>query len=149
MSLIFDLGLDFDTSLSCNCHYLSPDEEKWMMIFWAQTQWGKIFLEAVAYLKKIFVDVVSLRILDLSWKRFCRKIRVQLGLGMHIFGTRKNLSNSKFVQLNPIPTRLCHVIWYCGGKSYPCLVGIGLILWGQNHKNSHINPCISNIFGPT
>jgi hypothetical protein len=27
---------------------------------------------------------------------------------------------------NPIPTRLCHVIYCCGDKSYPCLVGIGL-----------------------
>ena len=29
--------------------------------------------------------------------------------------------------LNPISTRLCHVVIYCcGDKSYPCLVGIGL-----------------------
>ena len=28
--------------------------------------------------------------------------------------------------LNPIPTRLCHVIYCHGDKSYPCLVGIGL-----------------------
>ena len=60
VSLIFDLGLDFDTSLSCNCHYLSPDEEKWMMIFWAQTQWGQnLFWKSHLYIKKIFVDVVS------------------------------------------------------------------------------------------
>ena len=26
----------------------------------------------------------------------------------------------------PIPTRICHVIYWCGDKSYPCLVGIGL-----------------------
>ena len=30
--------------------------------------------------------------------------------------------------INPIPTRLCYVIYCCGDKSYPCLeVGIGLI----------------------
>ena len=29
-------------------------------------------------------------------------------------------------QLNPIPTRLSHVIYCCGYKSYSCLVGIGL-----------------------
>ena len=28
--------------------------------------------------------------------------------------------------LNPIPTRLCHVIYCFGDKSYPCLDGIGL-----------------------
>ena len=28
--------------------------------------------------------------------------------------------------LNPIPTRLCHVIYCHNDKSYPCLVGIGL-----------------------
>ena len=28
--------------------------------------------------------------------------------------------------VNPIPTRLCHVIYCCSDKSYPCLVGIGL-----------------------
>ena len=30
------------------------------------------------------------------------------------------------VKLNPIPTRICHVIYCRGDKSYPCLVGIGL-----------------------
>ena len=29
--------------------------------------------------------------------------------------------------LNPIPTRLCHVIYYHTDKKYPCLVGLGLI----------------------
>jgi hypothetical protein len=29
---------------------------------------------------------------------------------------------------NPIPARLCHVIYCQGDKSYPCLVGIGLRL---------------------
>ena len=28
--------------------------------------------------------------------------------------------------LYPIPTRLCHIIYCCGYKRYPCLVGIGL-----------------------
>ena len=28
--------------------------------------------------------------------------------------------------VNPIPTRLCHVIYCCCDKSYPCLVGIVL-----------------------
>ena len=27
---------------------------------------------------------------------------------------------------SPIPTKLCHVKYCCGDKSYPCLVGIGL-----------------------
>ena len=31
-----------------------------------------------------------------------------------------------FPGLNPIPTRLCHMIYCCGDKSYPCLVGTGL-----------------------
>ena len=30
------------------------------------------------------------------------------------------------IQFNPIPTRLCHVIYCHGDKSYPCLVGLGL-----------------------
>ena len=30
--------------------------------------------------------------------------------------------------VNPIPTRLCHVIYCQGDKKYPCLVGIGLIV---------------------
>ena len=30
--------------------------------------------------------------------------------------------------INPIPTRLCHVIYGCGDKNYPWLVGIGLII---------------------
>ena len=29
-------------------------------------------------------------------------------------------------RLNPIPTRLCHVIYCWGDKNHPCLVGIGL-----------------------
>ena len=33
------------------------------------------------------------------------------------------------LQFNPIPTRLCHVIYCHGEKSYPCLVGIGLSLF--------------------
>ena len=28
--------------------------------------------------------------------------------------------------VDPIPTWLCHVIYCCGDKSYPCLVGIRL-----------------------
>ena len=31
-----------------------------------------------------------------------------------------------FGDFNPIPTRLCHVIYCHGDNSYPCLVGIGL-----------------------
>ena len=30
------------------------------------------------------------------------------------------------VRINPIPTRLGHVMYCNGDKSYPCLVGIGL-----------------------
>ena len=30
------------------------------------------------------------------------------------------------IQFNPIPTRLCRVIYCHGDKSYPCLVGLGL-----------------------
>ena len=30
------------------------------------------------------------------------------------------------IKVNPIPTRLCHVIYCHSDKSYPCLVGIGL-----------------------
>ena len=30
------------------------------------------------------------------------------------------------IVFNPIPSRLCHVMYYHGNKKYPCLVGIGL-----------------------
>ena len=30
------------------------------------------------------------------------------------------------VTFSPIPTKLCHVIYCDGDKSYPCLIGIGL-----------------------
>ena len=30
-------------------------------------------------------------------------------------------------KVNPVPTRLCHVIYYHGDKKYPCVVGIGLM----------------------
>ena len=39
--------------------------------------------------------------------------------------------------LNPIPTRLCHVIYYHTDKKYPCLVGLGLI--EENMDLSHIH----------
>ena len=39
----------------------------------------------------------------------------------------QSLSNKGlFCNLKPIPTRLCHMIYCCSDKSYPCLVGIGL-----------------------
>jgi hypothetical protein len=38
---------------------------------------------------------------------------------------KRNFREIKML-LDPIPTILCHVIYYCGDKSYPCLVGIGL-----------------------
>ena len=40
-----------------------------------------------------------------------------------------NLSpiDNQGLQTNPIPTRLCHVIYCHGDKCYPCLVGIVLI----------------------
>ena len=31
-----------------------------------------------------------------------------------------------YLQIKPILTRLCHVIYCHGDRSYPCLVGIGL-----------------------
>jgi hypothetical protein len=34
--------------------------------------------------------------------------------------------NYLVLKLNPIPARLCHVIYYCIDKSYSCLVGIVL-----------------------
>ena len=43
----------------------------------------------------------------------------------HIF--LEMVPNWKTCEIKPIPTRLCHVIYCCGDKSYPCLVGIGLI----------------------
>ena len=39
--------------------------------------------------------------------------------------------------LNPIPPRLCHVIYYHTDKKYPCLVGLGLI--EENMDLSHIH----------
>ena len=35
-------------------------------------------------------------------------------------------SRMAFLDINPIPTRLCHMIYCHGDKSYPWLVGIGL-----------------------
>ena len=29
--------------------------------------------------------------------------------------------------VNPVPTRICHVIYYYGDKKYPSLVGIGFV----------------------
>ena len=39
---------------------------------------------------------------------------------------RFKLSRNGFFFVNPIPTTLCHLIYCCGDKIYPCLVGIGL-----------------------
>ena len=44
-------------------------------------------------------------------------------LNLTILTTTKPMLLSYF---HPIPTRLCHVIYCHGDKTYPCLVGIGL-----------------------
>ena len=43
-----------------------------------------------------------------------------------LFTAKRIRDRSIVSSINPIPTRLCHVIYCCGDKSYPCLVGIGL-----------------------
>ena len=40
--------------------------------------------------------------------------------------------------LNPIPTRLCHVIYYHTDKKYPCLVGLGLIEENMDLSRIHL-----------
>ena len=39
---------------------------------------------------------------------------------------RYNFALVSLPELNPIPTRHCHVIYCCGDKTYSCLVGIEL-----------------------
>ena len=51
------------------------------------------------------------------------KIKSSLEIG-HIKSISYNCRYQHMI--NPIPTRLCHVIYCHGDKSFPCLVGIGL-----------------------
>ena len=44
-----------------------------------------------------------------------------------------------FIRINPIPTRLRHVIYCCSDKIYPCLVGIGLRIGMQLQKLVHLH----------
>ena len=54
------------------------------------------------------------------------------GIPFKFQGPREKSSRSRpsVLCINPIPTRLCHVIYCCGDKNYPCLVGIefGILL---------------------
>ena len=48
-------------------------------------------------------------------------------------------SNHSFfiIHIGPSPTRFCHVMYYHGDKSYPCLVGIGSnIFYLKNPSNA-------------
>ena len=51
------------------------------------------------------------------------------------------------IQPNPIPTWLCHVIYCCGDKSYPCLVGIRWNKVNEIDANFHQSNGKFNNFG--
>ena len=64
-----------------------------------------------------------------TWKQSCYTRLALVELQKCIKNAKTPLHffcNFKILHLNPLPTRLCHVIYCCGNKSYPCLVGIGL-----------------------
>ena len=48
---------------------------------------------------------------------------------------KKRAGNSRQVrmQLNPAPTRLCHISYHHGGKGYPCLMGTGLTCFWMHY----------------
>ena len=48
--------------------------------------------------------------------------------GKDTFYLPDSMTKPSWNRINPIPTRLCQVIYCHGDKSYPCLVGIGLTL---------------------
>ena len=58
------------------------------------------------------------------------------------------LSFFKNLQFDPIPTRLCHVIYCHGDKNYPCLVEVGLTEIDSLycHRISEIKKKSSNFF---
>ena len=56
------------------------------------------------------------------------KTRNHLGVKMGECGTSMATKNQSIQgpKVNPIPTRLCHIIYYHRYKKHPCLVGIEL-----------------------
>ena len=62
---------------------------------------------------------------DKDYNHISKKNETFEGLFIYFFEENKMFTQQR-KGLNPILRRLCHMIYYLGDKSYPCLVGIGL-----------------------